>query len=53
MLVPDQGDCIVIPNRYRPVQGKCGIYRTQFRHGVSEIRSGERYALGIILHDAV
>lgn len=53
VLVPGQGDCIVIPNRYRPVQGKSGVYRTVFRHGVSEIRSGERYALGVILHDAV
>jgi hypothetical protein len=52
VLVPDQGDCIVIPNRYRPVQGKSGVYRTLFRHGVSEIRSGERHALGVILHDA-
>jgi hypothetical protein len=52
VIAPDQGDCIVIPNRYRPVRGKNGFYRTVFRHGVSEIRSGERYALGIILHDA-
>lgn len=53
VLIPEQGDCIVIPNRYRPVQGRSGVYRTVFRHGVSEIRSGERYALGVILHDAV
>lgn len=53
VLVPEQGDCIIIPNRYRPVQGKSGVYRTVFRHGVSEILSGERYALGVILHDAV
>lgn len=53
VLVPEQGDCIIIPNRYRPVQGKNGVYRTVFRHGVSEIRKGERCALGIILHDAV
>ena len=53
VLVPEQGDCIIIPNRYRPVQGRTGVYRTVFRHGVSEIRRGERYALGVILHDAV
>lgn len=53
VIAPEQGECIVIPNRYRPVQGKNGVYRTVFRHGVSEIRSGERYALGVILHDAV
>jgi uncharacterized protein len=52
VITPEQGDCIIIPNRYRPVQGKRGIHRTTFRHGVSEIRHGERYALGLILHDA-
>lgn len=53
VIEPEQGECIVIPNRYRPVRGKSGYYRTVFRHGVSEIRSGERYALGVILHDAI
>ncbi len=52
VIAPEQGECVVIPNRYRPVRGKSGVYRTVFRHGVSEVRSGERYALGIILHDA-
>jgi hypothetical protein len=52
VIAPEQGDCIIIPNRYRPVRGQNGYYRTVFRHGVSEIRSGERYALGVILHDA-
>jgi len=53
VIAPEQGECLIIPNRYRPVRGKTGYYRTVFRHGVSEIRSGERYALGVILHDAV
>lgn len=53
VLTPDVGDCVVIPNRYRPVAGSHGSYRTVFRHGVSEIRRGERYALGIIFHDAL
>jgi len=52
VIAPEQGECIIIPNRYRPVRGKNGFYRTVFRHGVSEIRGGERYALGVILHDA-
>lgn len=52
VLQPDIGDALVIPNRYRPVQGKNGYYRTTFRHGVSTVRRGERYALGIIFHDA-
>lgn len=49
---PEQGDALVIPNRYRPVEGKHGYYRTRFRHGVSEVRAGMRYTLGIIFHDA-
>jgi uncharacterized protein len=53
VITPEQGDCIIIPNRYRPVPGKRGIHRTAFRHGVSEIRRGERYALGLIFHDAI
>lgn len=52
VLHPERGECIIIPNRYRPVRGKNGNYRTVFRHGVSEITRGERYALGVILHDA-
>ncbi len=52
VLRPEQGDALVIPNHYRPVQGKDGIYRTAFKHGVSEVRSGERYTLGIVFHDA-
>lgn len=53
VIAPDQGDLVIIPNRYRPVEGTRGYYRTVFRHGVSTIHSGERFALGIILHDAV
>jgi hypothetical protein len=52
VIRPGHGECIIIPNRYRPVRGKSGFYRTAFRHGVSEILRGERYALGVILHDA-
>jgi hypothetical protein len=52
VILPDLGAMLVFANRYRPVQGKSGIYRTVMRHGVSRIRSGRRYALGIIFHDA-
>lgn len=48
----DQGEVLVFPNKHRPVEGKRGHYRVNVRHGVSPLRSGERYALGIIFHDA-
>jgi uncharacterized protein len=47
-----QGEAVVITTRYRPVKGTRGFYRTNFRHGVSALQSGERYTLGIIFHDA-
>jgi len=48
-----QGEAVVITTRYRPAKGTRGYYRTNFRHGVSAIRSGERFTLGIVFHDAV
>ena len=48
-----QGEAVVITTRYRPVKGSRGYFRTNFRHGVSPLLSGERYTLGIIFHDAV
>src|ERR1019366_1756456 len=48
----DQGEGIIFPNRYRPVAGARGHYRVNVRRGVSTLRSGERYSLGIIFHDA-
>jgi uncharacterized protein len=46
------GEAIVFPNALRPVPGPRGDARAQLRHGVSELRSGERIALGLIFHDA-
>lgn len=48
----DQGEGIIFTNRYRPVAGTRGHYRVNVRHGVSTLRAGERYSLGIIFHDA-
>ena len=53
IIVPlAQGQAVIFPNRYRPESGTRGAYRVNVRHGVSELRSGERLALGVIFHDA-
>ena len=53
IVVPLQkGDGVVFAVNYRPVQGKKSVYRVTMRHGVSRLRSGSRYTLGIIFHDA-
>ncbi len=52
-IVPlSQGEGVIFPVHHRPVQGSRGIYRVNMRHGVSRLRSGRRYTLGIIFHDA-
>ena len=48
----EQGDAVIFPVRDRPIRGTRGYYRAQHRHGVSELRSGQRQTLGIIFHDA-
>ena len=47
-----RGDAVVFAVDRRPVQGTRGVYRVTMRHGVSRIRAGERYTLGVIFHDA-
>jgi uncharacterized protein len=47
-----QGDGVVFAVNHRPVEGTRGPYRVSMRHGVSPLRMGERYTLGIIFHDA-
>ncbi len=51
-VAPPQGAFLIFPNRYRPVRGTRGDYRVNLRHGVSRLRSGTRYCLGLIFHDA-
>jgi uncharacterized protein len=46
-----QGEAVIITTRYRPARGGRGFYRTNIRHGVSPILSGERFTLGVIFHD--
>ena len=47
-----QGDGVIFAVRERPVEGTRGTYRVNLRHGVSRIKSGERFTLGVIFHDA-
>ncbi|MEL6780793.1 MAG: 2OG-Fe(II) oxygenase [Pseudomonadota bacterium] len=46
------GEAVVFCVNERPVVGARGDYRVKMRHGVSEVRRGERFALGLIFHDA-
>jgi hypothetical protein len=48
----NQGDGVVFAVNERPVRGARGPYRVKMRHGVSRLRSGERFTLGVIFHDA-
>jgi hypothetical protein len=47
-----QGDGVIFAVRERPAQGARGAYRVNMRHGVSRLKSGERFTLGVIFHDA-
>lgn len=47
-----QGDGVIFAVRHRPIRSARGFTRVNMRHGISEIRSGNRHALGIIFHDA-
>jgi hypothetical protein len=51
-LVPEQGAIVIFATRHRPVEGSRGCYRVTMRHGVSTVRSGSRFTLGVIFHDA-
>lgn len=47
-----RGEAVIFAVRDRPVRGTRGYYRVQMRHGVSRLRTGERFACGVIFHDA-
>jgi hypothetical protein len=47
-----RGDAVVFAGALRPVLGSRGEYAVKVRHGVSCIRRGERFSLGVIFHDA-
>jgi hypothetical protein len=52
VITPKQGHIMIFATRYRPVKGSRGYYRTNLRHGVSRIKRGTRFTLGVIYHDA-
>ena len=47
-----QGHGYLFTTRDRPVRSVRGWSTAPVRHGLSVVRSGERYALGLIFHDA-
>ncbi len=46
------GDAVVFAGNTYPGLGPRGFHTRTQRHGVSEVRAGERYCLGLIFHDA-
>ena len=50
-LLP-QGHGYVFTTRERPVRSARGWSAAPVRHGVSTVRSGERFTLGLVFHDA-
>jgi uncharacterized protein len=52
-VVPlQQGEGVIFAVHHRPVAGTRGTYRVTLRHGVSRVRTGERFVTGVIFHDA-
>ena len=50
-LIP-HGHGLVFTTRDRPVESRRGWSAAPVRHGVSVIRSGQRFTLGLVFHDA-
>ncbi len=46
------GDALIFTTNFRPVKGGKGYYKANVKHGISPLHTGERYALGLIFHDA-
>lgn len=51
VITLQQGDALILTTNFRPVKSTRGHYRANMKHGVSKVRSGRRYSLGIIFHD--
>jgi uncharacterized protein len=48
----ERGEAIIFATRWRPTRGARGYYRVNVRHGVSRLKAGRRFTLGVIFHDA-
>ncbi|WP_026966599.1 2OG-Fe(II) oxygenase [Algoriphagus terrigena] len=53
VLKPSKGDVLIFTTNFKPEKGAKGYYRVNMKHGVSEVKEGQRHTLGIIFHDAV
>lgn len=53
VLKPKKGDVLIFTTNFKPEKGSKGYYKVNMKHGVSEVKSGNRHTLGIIFHDAV
>ena len=49
---PVLGDAVIFTTNFRPIRGSRGYYRAKMKHGVSPLKSGRRYTMGLIFHDA-
>ncbi len=47
----NKGDALIFTTNFRPIKGSKGFYKAKMKHGVSRLKLGERYALGVIFHD--
>lgn len=52
VLQPKQGQIVLFTTKFRPAKGSRGYHRVGMRHGVSDVKAGQRMTVGIIFHDA-
>jgi len=52
VLKPGKGDLLIFTTNFKPEKGAKRYYKVNMKHGVSEVKEGERHTLGIIFHDA-
>jgi len=50
VITAQQGQVVIFATRYRPTKSSRGFYRASLRHGVSRLKRGVRFSLGVIYH---